>query len=98
MINYSKFMERERQQATQRYDELKRRERFKRAAQPFIQSGKDFWTFAGSFAVKDGDQQLYEDLRAEMKHQQDLDEAFLKGFQMDDLPVQRRDDVKKVIG
>ena len=98
MYNYD-FTKKEEQRAAQKYDEYQRRERFKRAAQPFIQAKKDFWTFAGSYPTRDGDQQLYEELRAEMKHQQDLDEAFLRGFQMgSNAPVQRRDDVKKVIG
>lgn len=93
----TEYERKNREAAEAQFKKMRYEEGFRKTALPYIEQGKTFLDLAKDYSVTEKDEALYNQIAEEVKHQKALDEAFLKGLQWDNMPMQKKDTTKTVI-
>lgn len=72
-----------------KYHKIRYAEEFRKKALPYIEQGKTFFDMMQDHHVFRSDEVLFNEIAEEVRHQKELDAAFLKGLQWD--PMREQD-------
>lgn len=83
MRHLSEYERKQQAAAAAKRERQERQERFRQIAASYIEAGKGISAMAADFVLQPGDEELFEQTRVDLEHQQQLDESFLAGFSAD---------------